>query len=218
MTPYYERGGITIYHGDAAEALPAIDARSVALLLTDPPYGISYSPAAGGAGWGPKTFTGKDLVRGDDKPFDPAPLLRFPRLVLFGGNHYADRLPASPSWIVWDKRDGHPSNDFADCELIWTNLGGVARVYRHLWNGAFRASEKGIRRQHPTQKPLAILRWLITEYTAEGDLILDPYVGSGTTLRAAKDLARKAIGIEIEERYCEIAANRLAQEVLPLVG
>jgi site-specific DNA-methyltransferase (adenine-specific) len=113
---------------------------------------------------------------------------------------------------VWDKRDGLTSNDFADCELIYTNLSGVARLFSHRWSGALRDSERGEARVHPTQKPLVLMRWLIELTVAE--TILDPYMGSGTTLRAAKDLGRKAIGIEIEERYCEIAANRLRQEVL----
>jgi site-specific DNA-methyltransferase (adenine-specific) len=155
-------------------------------------------------------------VVGDTQPFDPAPLLRFPRVVLFGANHYADRLPPSPTWLVWDKRDGVASDDNADCELAWTNLGGPARLYRHLWRGLCRASEQGQRHLHPTQKPVALMAWIIANWTKPGDLILDPYMGSGPVLRAAKDLGRRAIGIEIEERYCEIAARRLGQEVLPL--
>jgi site-specific DNA-methyltransferase (adenine-specific)/modification methylase len=217
MRPYYDDGqGIVIYHGDCRDVLPTLAPGSVDLVLTDPPYGIAYSPGGGGNGWGRKTFTGDDDIAGDDRPFDPAPLLRFPRLVLFGANHYADRLPPSPSWIVWDKRDGYPSKSFADCEMIWTNLGGPARIFRHLWDGAFRASEKGIRRVHPTQKPLVLMRWLVSEYTEPGALILDPYMGSGTTLRAAKDLGRRCIGIEVEERWCEIAATRLQQSVMAL--
>lgn len=214
----YDREGIVVYHGRCEDVLPNIDAADVALVLTDPPYGIRYSPAPGGRGWADKTFVGDDLVLGDDRDFDPAHLLRFKRLVLFGGNHYAHRLPPSPTWIVWDKRDGMPSNDFADCELLWTNLGGPARLYRHLWNGAFRASERDQRRQHPTQKPVALMRWLVAQYTQPGDLILDPYMGSGTTLVAAKHLGRRCIGIEIEQLYVDVAIERLFQGVLPLDG
>jgi site-specific DNA-methyltransferase (adenine-specific)/modification methylase len=151
-----------------------------------------------------------------DKPFDPTHLLQFGRVVLFGGNHFADRLPPTPSWIIWDKRDGITSNDNADCELAWTNLGGPARLYRHMWNGMIKASERDKRRVHPTQKPVALMAWIIGNHTQPGDLILDPYMGSGPVARAAADLGRRYIGIEIEERYCEIAARRLEQSVLPL--
>jgi site-specific DNA-methyltransferase (adenine-specific) len=211
VTPYYEDVSVTIYHGNCREIMPEL-VLDVQVVVTDPPYGIRYSPSQNSAkAWGDKTFVGETVVRGDDEPFDPTPLLAFPAVVLFGANHYADQLPSSPSWIVWDKRDGMTSNDFADCELVWTNLPGVARVFRHQWNGALRASERGEPRLHPTQKPLSLLRWIVGR-CPEGR-ILDPYMGSGTTLRAAKDLGRRAIGIEIEERYCEIAATRCAQEV-----
>ena len=214
-TPYYEdtKAGIVIYHGDCREILPTLP--PVDLVLTDPPYGIAYSPGGGGAGWATRTFSGADFVHGDDRPFDPDHLLSFPRVVLWGGNHFANRLPSSPTWLIWYKR--HPNeapNDFADCEIAWSNVGGPARVFWHEWKGAMRASERGVH-YHPTQKPVALMHWCIS-LAGEAETILDPYMGAGPTLRAAKDLGRKAIGIEIEERYCEIAAKRLAQEVMAL--
>jgi site-specific DNA-methyltransferase (adenine-specific) len=210
--PYYDDGRVTIYHGDSREIAPLVTAD---VLVTDPPYGISYSPSENSSkAWGRKTFVGENVVVGDGEPFDPSLCLRFPSVVLFGANHYADKLPPSPAWLVWDKRDGMTSNDFADCELVWTNLPGVARVFRHQWNGALRASERGEPRLHPTQKPLILMRWVLAR--CPDGVILDPYMGSGTTLRAAKDLGRRAIGIELEERYCEIAARRMGQEVLDL--
>ena len=230
MKPYYEDGLVTLYHGDCRDLLAAIlspveELTYPDVIVTDPPYGIGYSPGGGGRGFrsqGPpgvirKAFTGKDVVRGDDRPFDPAFLLALSLpTVLFGANHYADRLPASPSWLVWDKRDGLPSNDFADCEMAWTNLGGPARLFSHRWSGLTKDSERGQRRTHPTQKPVALMAWVI-ERCPPG-LIIDPYAGSATTLMAAKRLSRRAVGIEIEERWCEDAANRLSQEVLGLVG
>jgi site-specific DNA-methyltransferase (adenine-specific)/modification methylase len=207
---YYEDDSVTIYHGDSREFVSTLEAD---VLVTDPPYGISYSPSQNSAkAWGNKTFVGKTVVAGDDEPFDPSPLLRFPTVVLFGANHYADKLPASSGWFVWDKRDGMTSNDFADCELVWSNLPKVARLLRHQWNGALRASERGEPRLHPTQKPLVLMRWILSQ-CPDGS-VLDPYMGSGTTLRAAKDLGRPVTGIDIDERYCEIAAKRCAQEVL----
>lgn len=144
------------------------------------------------------------------------------KVVLWGANHYADRLPPSPSWLVWDKVDGLESgravgfNDQADVEMAWSNLGGPARLYRHRWMGLLKSSERDQRRLHPTQKPIALMAWIIANWTMPGDLIIEPYMGSGPALRAAKDLGRRAVGIEIEERYCEVAAKRLGQEVLAL--
>lgn len=114
MRPYYEDGVVTIYHGDCREILPHIG--SVDLLLSDPPYGMAYRHGArkGGVRLG---HDGVSIV-GDDEPFDPAHLLGVaPRTILWGGNHFADKLPASRGWLVWDKRDGTPSNDQSDCEL-----------------------------------------------------------------------------------------------------
>lgn len=161
MTPYYEDNAVTIYHGDAWGILPSLSADVV---VTDPPYGIRYSPSENSSkAWGRKTFVGCSVVTGDDAAFDPSPLLRFPSVVLFGANHYADKLPPSSAWFVWDKRDGLTSNDFADCELVWTNLGGVARLFRHRWSGALRASEQREARLHPTQKPLVLMRWVLAQ-------------------------------------------------------
>ena len=138
-------------------------------LVTDPPYGISYAPAAGGRGWARngerihKTWADRGVVvDGDDRPFDPRLLiaLGLPS-VIWGGNHFASRLPDGSRWFVWDKRDGNPSNDFADCELAWTNLGSTARLFSHRWQGLVRDSERGEPRYHPTAKPLAVMRWVL---------------------------------------------------------
>jgi site-specific DNA-methyltransferase (adenine-specific) len=159
-------------------------------------------------------------VVGDDQPFDPNPLLALGLpTVLWGANHYADRLPPSPSWFVWDKRIDLGSNDSADCEMAWTNIGGPARMFRHRWQGMLRDSERGDS-YHPTQKPVALMLWVLCKIPVPKVrfVTLDPYMGGGATLVAAKSLGFKAVGIEIEERYCEIAANRCRQEVLGLTA
>ena len=135
---------------------------------------------------------------------------------MFGANNYADRLPSSRGWIVWDKREHIASNDFADCELIWSNVDGVARIYRHYWSGALRASEQGISRVHPTQKPLALMMWLLNNYTQPGDTILDPFMGSGTTGVACVKTGRNFIGIELDPGYYAIAERRIAEAQLQL--
>ncbi len=209
-TPYYhdEASGITIYHGDCREIMAGLT-EQIDLLLTDPPYGINYQHGARKGGRKLGTDGGK--VIGDDAPFDPAQWLIYPKIVLWGANHYADKLPASRGWLTWDKRDGIASNDQSDCELAWTNWLTVARLFSRYWNGG----GIGEARWHPTQKPIALMRWCC-ELAPDAKVILDPFMGSGTTLRAAKDLGRRAIGIEINEAYCEIAAKRLQQSVLPL--
>tara|TARA_R110002095_G_scaffold133065_3_gene115537 strand:+ start:2989 stop:3654 length:666 start_codon:yes stop_codon:yes gene_type:complete len=211
MRPYYEHGGITIYHGDCREILPTLE--PVDLVLTDPPYGIGYD---GGASQRGSQKLGP--VIGDDEHFDPSLFLDYPDVICWGANNYAQRLPNLGQFYVWDKvlRNGLDVR-IAECEFAWHLKGTKPRVFRHLWSGAYRTGEEAGRRSvHPTQKPVALMRWCIERVPGDPQTILDPFMGSGTTLRAAKDLHRKAIGIEIEERYCEIAADRLRQNVLPL--
>lgn len=217
MKPYYEdaKAGITIYNGDCLEILQQLG--GVDLVLTDPPYGILINTnyALGARGVGKIKVNGKEFpkVHGNDEPFDPAPLFRFPHQILWGANHYAHRLPHNGRWLIWDKRCGViPERTQADGEMAWCDQYGAARIFRHMWDGMVKDSEHGVPREHPTQKPLVLINWCLDFYP-DAKTILDPFMGSGTTLRAAKDLGRKAIGIEIEEKYCEIAAKRLSQEV-----
>jgi site-specific DNA-methyltransferase (adenine-specific) len=219
MRPYYEdaRAWITIYHGDCREVLPTLS--GVDLVLTDPPYGVDlktdYATRQRSALAQCNDFS---AIAGDDKPFDPSPLLVLKtRYILWGANYYAQKLPESPSWIIWDKRDGMSANDNADCELAWSNLGGPARIYRHRWNGMIKASEKDRRRVHPSQKPVALFRWCLTRANLNsGALVLDPYMGSGPVAQACKEMGYRYIGVELVEKYAEIAARRLQQEVMPL--
>jgi site-specific DNA-methyltransferase (adenine-specific) len=220
MEAYYDDGTVTIYHGDCREIMP--DLQAVEMVLTDPPYGVRERTDRQSKGRGNLARSNDfPAVHGDDAPFDPAHLLDFPRVVLFGANYYADRLPTTGSWLVWDKLDGLVTekrlvgfDDNADVELAWTNLGGPARLIRHRWKGIVKGSERADVRLHPTQKPVALMARIIAWRTEPWMRILDPYLGSGSVLVAAKAHGRRAIGIEIEERYCEIAAKRCAQDVL----
>lgn len=200
-------GDCRLLLGDCLEILPTLG--KVDAVVTDPPYGIGYSHGVGGGKLARSTQFDHHPIHGDDKPFDPSPWLAFPVAVLFGANHFADKLPPSPNWLVWDKRDGVCSNDQADCELAWTNLRGPARLTRHLWNGMLKASEKGEIRVHPTQKPVAVMEWALRQTSSLGATILDPFMGSGTTGVACVKLGRKFIGIEIDEGYFDIACERI---------
>jgi DNA modification methylase len=204
MKPYYEEKGIVIYHGDCREILPSLP--KVDLVLTDPPYGIGF--AAQPTKW--QRRRGEESVGWDDVTVDDVVLilpLLAPNVVIWGGNYYP--LPVTRGWLSWFKPDAPPS--MGQFELAWTNQDQISKQI--TWTIS---ATNGERVRHPTQKPLAVMRWAMTQMPL-GETILDPFMGSGTTLRAAKDLGRKAIGIEIEEKYCEIAANRLRQEVLEFV-
>lgn len=216
MKPYYEHGGITLYLGDCREILPGLP--KVDLVLTDPPYGIGYVHGVD-LGASHTKFAGVSVI-GDDAPFDPTWLLGFNNICLWGANYYADRLPVRDGrWLFWDKRCGVNVNDHSDGEIAWARgAGGAAlRVCRHLWDGFNRDSERGIARDHPTQKPVVVMSWCLS-FFPKAKSIIDPYCGSGTTLVACKQRGLKAVGIDIHEPYLEIAAKRLAQEVFDFAG
>ncbi len=219
-TPYYDKDGITIYNADCREVLPFLE--PVDLVLTDPPYGIGEAAGRNKKRGG--KFRGKlipardygysewDNQRGDIGAINHARHISQFQCI-WGGNYFADILPAVPSWLVWDKRNG--DTDFADCELAWTNYGCAVRKIEHLWHGMLREGKE--QRFHPTQKPLKVMTWCIS-LCKKAETILDPFMGVGTTLVAAKLLGKKAIGIEISEEYCRIAVQRLAQGVMDFSG
>lgn len=215
MTPYYQDDAVTIYHGDCREILRYDMDMVFDLVLADPPYGVGENAHRIAS----RTKLAKTTDYGDfDWDNEPATDEEISlsigagrNAIVWGGNYFT--LPPMRGWLVWDKQN---SGNFADAELAWTNIKMSVRIFRFLWNGMIRGGEaNGVPRVHPTQKPIELMRWCIG-FAPLAQTILDPFMGSGTTLRAAKDLGRKAIGIEIEERYCEIAAKRMAQEVLPL--
>jgi len=216
IEPYFQDKYCTIYHGDCREILPQIE--PVDLILTDPPYGIdagNYKRA--NTQYGKQKSVCKDYGQSDwDKTSPTQELLNLciehaDKSIVFGGNYF--RFPPSSCWLVWDKVNG--DNGYADCELVWTNLKKAVRLFQYRWSGMLQENmgKNKEARFHPTQKPVPLMKWCITQ-AGEVETILDPFMGSGTTLRAAKDLGRKSIGIEISEKYCEISANRLRQEVL----
>ena len=223
MIPYYQDESVTIYHGDCRDILPSLP--KVDLVLTDPPYGTSTAcnsqrfTRKSSPWWlnvdSTKVRAHKQIV-GDTEPFDPAPWIQ-QKAILWGANHYAHLLAPSGGWLVWDKRIGAESMaekgwPLGEAELAWTNVLGATRVFRLLWSGLLRTQERG-EFYHPTQKPVSLMKWCL-QFAPDANLVLDPFMGSGPTLRAAKEQGRKAIGIEIEERYCEIAANRCRQMVM----
>lgn len=193
------------------------------LLLTDPPYGLADKHNGGGgkgrSSWRhlPSVAQAFDMQRPSVEVFSML-LALASQHIIWGGNYFADLLPASMCWLVWDKGlHGFTTSDF---EMAWTSYRKASRRLEYCCSGerGFAPKSRESRQfinAHPTQKALAVMTWCIS-LADDPQTILDPFMGSGTTLRAAKDLGRKAIGIEIEEKYCEIAARRMGQEVLAL--
>jgi hypothetical protein len=131
--------------------------------------------------------------------------LDVPVMIFWGGNYYASALPDSSCWIVWDKEN---TGNFADAELAWTNQKTAVRVFRHMWNGMVKASERGERRVHPTQKPVALAEWCFEQYGSNGDNVLDLFGGSGSTLIAAEKQKRSAFLMELSPAYCDVIVAR----------
>jgi DNA modification methylase len=216
LKPYYDHAGITIYHGDCTEIVPRLELKQV-FVLTDPPYGIKVDTS-----WlttlnvkrGKPANVSDDKLQGDDGILDISFMFEYDKRLIFGYPYIQD--PDGTGWLVWDKQPGIDGRNITSpVEMAVTTLWKGFDVVRAMWGGYYRHNNE-TRYAHPTQKPLKIFKRLINKYGKEDDTILDPFMGSGTTLVAAKELGRKAIGIEIEEKYCEIAVRRLAQEVLPL--
>jgi DNA modification methylase len=205
FSPYYDHGGITIYHGDCRQIVPNLGMFD--LLLTDPPYGIKRFEK----GFGTTRFKGhgaeKDGITWDKTP-EPWILEMLmgaaEKSIVWGANNFT--LPPSEYFLVWDKEQ--TVDNFASAELAFTNLKRPAKVFRHSIH-----KHNQTTKHHPTQKPLELMQWCIG-LAGDVDTILDPFAGSGTTGEAAKHLGKRAVLIEREEKYCEIAANRLSQEVL----
>jgi DNA modification methylase len=209
MEIYYQDEWAKIIHGDCREVLPTLE--SVDLVLTDPPYGINENAHRIASRGKLAATTDYGKFDWDKKPaaddLIELSINKGKSAIIWGGNYF--QVPPSRGWFVWDKQNG--DNDFADCELAWTNLKTSVRIFRFLWNGMLRAGQaRGVKRVHPTQKPVELMRWCIG-FAPEVKTILDPFMGSGTTLRAAKDLGIHSIGIELNEEYCEAAASRLRQ-------
>ena len=221
--PYYRDDAVTIYHGDCRELLPLMP--PVDLVLTDPPYGVGLEQktwAAENDGRQASTLYQDDAewVTALIRETIPIVIAKAARAIIFPGPSLLWEYPVArtlgcvyvPSGAgraPWGFQCSHPILFYGSDPFLQRGLGGRANSFQ---------STVGVteRIDHPCPKPLEWMRWATVRGSFEGQTILDPFMGSGTTLRAAKDLGRKAIGIEIEERYCEIAAQRCSQEVLGL--
>ena len=197
------------------------------MVFTDPPYGISVVQnnqiGGGGAFGGKKNLKkgNKNFIKankynpiiGDEKDYDPTHLLGLAEnYCIWGSNHFADKLPNSRGWIVWDKIDGveGTTKNFSDIEMAWTNQDKPARIVRHRWQGLLKASEHKDKRVHPTQKPI-ILSIECFKLLPDALNILDPFLGSGSTLIACEKTNRKCYGMELDPHYCDVIIKRWEQ-------
>jgi len=209
--------------GDCLELMKDIPDNSVDLVLTDPPYGIGesqrnregnaryafggkskgYTPGKKGNYYGEYDW---DKERIGHEYFKE--MFRISKhQIIFGGNYYADYLYPSASWIVWDKDN---TGDFADCEMAWTSHKKAVRKFKWRWNGMLQEDMKNKEeRLHPTQKPTPLFKWILENYSKPGDIVLDPFLGSGTTLLACRKTDRIGLGFEINPDYEPIIRKRM---------
>ncbi len=203
-----------LYNMDCMEGMKQFPDKYFDLAIVDPPYGIgedgskNHSRSMLAVSKDYKSFHGKDL--------EAPPIEYFQELkrvsknqIIWGANHFISKIPFDSScWIVWDKDNGN--NDFADCELAYTSFKTAVRKFRYRWHGMLQENmmNKEIR-IHPTQKPVALYKWLLKNYAKEGDKILDTHVGSASSLIACLDMGFEYMGFEIDEEYYNLASKRI---------
>jgi site-specific DNA-methyltransferase (adenine-specific) len=235
MTPYYSDDSVTIYNGDCREILPTLD--PVDLVLTDPPFEKEAHTlqrrVSGSTGRTEIKLLPFDAITEEIRKESSA-------LIAALANRWVltfCQIEAAPNWratyeaaglvykrtCLWIKPDGMPQYSGDRPGMGYETFVAMHKPGRSKWNGGgrhgvfvYNTSEGGGGNEHPTVKPLKLIKDLVSLFSNPGEAVLDPFMGSGTTLRAAKDLGRKAIGIELNERYCELAARRMGQEVLAL--
>lgn len=242
MTPYYDEDGITIYHGDCLEVMEALPTGSVQAVITDPPYssgGFSESGKKQAKGQGLRSETLRETgwfindnmgtagavwlmrcvaVRAARDIADGGSLLMFTdwRMV----PSLAPSLESSgmryQNMLVWDKGQAGLGTGFrAQHEVILHLVKGTGQFFDQSFGNVISVPRvHHSERMHQTHKPISLMAALVRVVTSEGHAVLDPFMGSGSTLVAARQMNRRGVGIELSERYCEIAAKRLSQREL----
>jgi DNA modification methylase len=193
-------GNATLYLGDCLEVLPTLP--KVDAVITDPPYGINAARDRHSQkdGWTDFPASGWDKERPSKEALDLI-LGAAPLQIVWGGNYFTDYLPRRSKWLVWDK--GQDDFSLADCELAWTSMDGALRRIRYSRSLAMKDGK-----QHPTQKPIAVMEWCLKQASMP-ETVIDPFMGSGTTGIACGNLGRRFIGIEVEPHYFQVACERI---------
>ncbi len=190
-------GDCILYLGDCLEVMKQLPDKSVDAVITDPPYGVNMLR-------GDSKVKGK--IIGDKQPPDIRWLVKYPAII-WGGNNFCDQFPRSTGWLVWYKYACDKS-EHSQAELAWTNCIKTIRHWSEQFTGFMRQREG---QYHPTQKPTGLMRWCIGMISKENDIILDPFMGSGTTGVACVQTGRKFFGIEIDPTYFDIAVKRIKE-------
>ena len=201
-----------VYNEDCVEGMKRFSDNHFDLAIVDPRYGIDINNQSQGKGGGVARkidYTKKDWDKTAPEIIYFNELRRVSKnQIIWGANHFISRLPIDSScWVVWDKDNGE--TDFADCELAWTSFKTAVRRFKWTWAGMRQQNMKNKEeRIHPTQKPIALYKWLLMNYASEGNLILDTHLGSGSSRIAAYDLGYDFIGFEIDPEYYEKQEKR----------
>lgn len=205
-------GSATLYHGDCMDLMSTLADKTFDLAIVDPPYGISVAKTG--------KVGGENLAKVIDygaKEWDEfSPDLEYffdlnrvsKNQIVWGANHFMDKInKGSPCWIIWDKDN---TGNFADCELAFTSFKTAARIFKYKWNGMLQGDMKNKeQRIHPTQKPVKLYEWLLTNYAKQGQTILDTHLGSGSSAIAANKLGFEFTGIELDKDYFNAACARI---------
>jgi site-specific DNA-methyltransferase (adenine-specific) len=204
---------ITITNEDNMLLMARYPDKHFELAIVDPPYGIGEDGKSNHSRGGkakPKLYVPKswDKEPPNDKYFKE--VFRVSKnQIIWGANHFISRIPFDSScWLVWDKENG--DNDFADCEMAWTSFGTAARLFKFRWAGMLQGNMKEKEeRIHPTQKPVALYKWLLSKYAKPGDKILDTHLGSMSSAIACHDMGFDLVGCELDIDYYNAGIKRL---------
>lgn len=213
----YKHKNITIINGDCMEIMEEIEDKYYDLSCVDPPYGIgedglknhSRGKLAETTKFTPKTWDGEKIT----SKYITELLRVSKKQIIWGANHFISRIALDSScWIVWDKDNG--KTDFADCELAWTSFTTAVRQFKFKWQGMLQGDMKNKEQHiHPTQKPIALYKWLLKNYAKEGDKILDTHLGSGSSAIACYDMGFEFTGIELDEEYFDACVKRFEKHI-----
>ena len=213
---------IDLHNIDCLEAMRDMEDNAYDLAIVDPPYGIDEDGKKNhsrGKLCNPTLYTEKNWDKKPPEVFYFDELKRVSKnQIIWGANHFIENIKNSnsSSWVVWDKDNG--KTDFADCELAWTSHKRAVRKFTFTWNGMLQGDMKNKeKRIHPTQKPVALYKWLLTNYAKEGDTILDTHLGSGSIAIACHDLGYDLSGYELDEEYFSKAKQRLEKHTSQLI-
>lgn len=209
----YRKGNVLLINADCMDVMKLLDDKEFCLACVDPPYGIgengdrNKSRCKLATSKDYKAFAGGDVSAPEKTYFDE--LLRISKnQIVWGANHFISQLPIDSScWIVWDKENGE--TDFADCELAWSSFKSAVRKFKFRWQGMLQENMKNKEtRIHPTQKPVALYQWLLTNYAKKGQKILDTHLGSGSSAIAAHYFGVDFVGCELDKSYFDAAKAR----------